>query len=256
MPEHLKKRRPFTPVLVRKLIAELAKDTRRGLTSTSIPALKLRARDERGGYFPLGDDQVDQYMLPEEDIFPKAVSRPTSLTKYQDREFRSLGKHRPDTLYADQRNATRAWYLSQLEQYPRPSGISESVWRETQRARATKEDTLKKELTPLPFTDSELPKKVQRDQIRGEGFGRLGLGDFTTSIGKDGRGYYVSFFDAWDFEEEGSSGGVPTKVPRGVGEEILRRFGTPYNIYDRFYFTPVRGENEQLFVPTSFRAVP
>ena len=50
------------------------------------------------GSLPYRRDQLEQYQHPEKDVLPKTNERPQDLTKFLDREFRSLRKHAPAKL--------------------------------------------------------------------------------------------------------------------------------------------------------------
>lgn len=151
--------------------------------------------------------QIAQYKHPELDILPLTEERPTSLTRFKGQAFRSLKRYYPDRI-----------------------GVGAVV----------------------DLSTGDLPKVLNSDDVlfasdSGAGYGAsltygLGLGHARVSVGKDKRGYYLSVFDSWDFEE----GRGHTSIPMRSSD--ARKIGQPYNIYDRFYFTPDERDGK-LYVP-------
>lgn len=171
---------------------------------------------------PIRDAQIDQFLSPETDIFPKSDVVPSAATLVKGRTVRSLGPFRPQEIS-----------LNELSDTGSPIG-------------------------PVKFSDEELPKKLDSSWVsgsQGQSQDPLDtLGHFITSIGKDKRGYYVSIFDSWDFDQPGAAGagiGKEGSLRARLGEKVLRQTGTPFYLYDRFYFEPERAKDGSLTVPRS-----
>lgn len=138
------------------------------------------------GSSPARQKQLEQFRNPNKDVFPKQLERPTDLSKYADREFRSMREFLPDRIFFGD---------------------------------AVAGTTVPDKPTKLPITKP------------GNAPYNSGLGNSTFSVGKDPKGKgYLSVFDSWDFDEPLSSG-----VSQGA-DEYLRKIGTPFNVYDRYYF--------------------
>lgn len=177
---------------------------------------------------PVREMQIDQLLFPERDVFPKTDERPQSLTRFKGRTFRSFG----------------GWLPSEISIVP--------YLPELDKATLSNKKLLDKTLTDSSqlrlFKDADLPKKIPDRAILGSGRVALDtIGHFTASIGKDKKGYFLSIFDSWDFDEPGSS--ADTSLTGKYGEEVLRKVGTPYLLYDKVYFMPNKRKDGMLEIP-------
>jgi hypothetical protein len=159
----------------------------------------------------LHDKLTEQFFNPKKNIFPKTDLRPTALSNADTTQvWRSLLPSLGDSLY-----------LKTV------SGYSNIESKETF------------------FNDSELPKKlsfgVRKSMWSGEREDfiepNLALGNYTTSIGKDSLGHYLSIYDSWDFNKPGDTWRIDKSEDR-LGRNILNHYGKGFNVYDRIYFTP------------------
>jgi hypothetical protein len=160
---------------------------------------RFGVRSQGGADWPARQAEVDQFLG--EKALPDAPYRPTSLTRFTDRPFKSIAAHYPA---------------------------------EIQMASLAGRDLSKMDL-PYAVDPEEMPKAVHPRQKRMTPLPlALGLGEARVGIGRDGNRYYVSVFDSWDFDSGPNQGGIKFDVV----EAVLRRGGKPFNVYDRVYFEP------------------
>jgi hypothetical protein len=62
------------------------------------------------------------------------------------------------------------------------------------------------------------------------------MGTYVLALGQDANGPYISYYDAWKLQ---SDDWRPGKTGAGSTEGTSGLFGTPFKIYDRFYYDPV-----------------
>jgi hypothetical protein len=111
-------------------------------------------------------DQVEQYLNPDQDIIPKTDYRPTKLTKFLNRTFRSQAEYMPSTIE-----------------------LPDSIVGKAPPAEPVKLDS------QTVFGHGPNPKLMFEENMPLER--RLGLGNATISIG-GGPSPYLSIFDSWD----------------------------------------------------------
>lgn len=174
--------------------------------SSPFIANKLFGTDEM---VPPDEPYLKQYMQPEKDILAQQRLRPTRLTVTDVLPWRSSSM--PDAMAAILRreplggsNAPEA----------RPFSAKDAL---------TIEDL--NQLAAGQLLENVYPISTGSSATEG----LVGLGHFTSSVGRDPRGPYLSVYDKWDF-------GSPVVTPL-VGA-LMKRVGQPYHIYDRFDIEP------------------
>lgn len=157
-------------------------------------------RLDTGGLMEEDRPFLTQFLHPEVDHLPKTTDRPTELTKWPAvTDWRRLP--------ADFRST-----------HERAQGYA-----------GDEIDITKTNAAGLaPVTAGDLQQWPHVDGTVEHGRPNIpGLGHFTTSIGKDARGPYLSVYDVWDFDSQGKI------VEAGMG-----MLGKPYAIYERFDLEP------------------
>jgi len=158
---------------------------------------------------PIRRKQIEQFMYPNQDIFPRTDLRPTSLTKFQDRTFRSMKDYIPRVIELPDYISGVPFDL--LEEIGLPYSVDQNA----------------RVLVPSQHGSAiNIPLLTNS----------MGLGEGTVSIGKDPKTNqpYMSIFDSWDFDEPGSGFEWTSQ---------LRKSGVPFNIYDRI---PLKMDNGKI----------
>ncbi len=80
-----------------------------------------------------------------------------------------------------------------------------------------------------PATQEEAYARLQEQAARGKGGDPDVMGNFKFGKGQDARGPYLSYYDRWDLD------GSDVEGKEG-------RYGKPFEIYDRLYYSPEKRE--------------
>jgi hypothetical protein len=173
---------------------------------------------------PIRHAQVRQYRNPKSSTFPESQYRPTSLTKFQDQDFRSVNQYIPEDIYLK-------GVLPNIEDLKKGP------------IRLNSKDVLGMGAGSEEFNSLWDGPLLQ---------GILGLGNANMSLGYDPEQNkpYLSIFDSWDFNTGDGNG------EQYMGFDALRNAGTPFNVYDRVYIEPFHDGSLPRYIQTEAKNQP